>query len=470
MLAVAAVAVVATGAQVIAYRWEQPNIASEYINLFHADRLGSGGGLYMNPGSGTWSFPVYFPGLYALLAPLTWITGPDQIWLERLAALIALLAVCALSAQTALRLCGSRLAAAVSGLGLLGFAPVGYLAAVVRPDVFALLFAAGALAAVTRWEDERDRRALPLAALLCAAMVLTRQVYAPIAAALIVAVLIRDRGAGLRLLVGSAGATIAVLAITELASGGSFSADMKAFTDLFRLSSLTELVESQLWPPNPLYLVGAIGCAAGFAGGGRVRAVHLAWLGGAVCGLAAIKVGSSGNYLLPVMWASAILCGPTLELARARLPRPAFAVGAVALALLLVAPARDAVERSRAFGNTVASLGESQQAAAGRTAAVDGRVLGDRFDLILAAGATPNFEALLIAQMEVTGVRTPAELAEAVRERRFDAIQVSFDLFEAVPTYQGLPFWPPPVVAAARSGYCERWRGGFVWLYEPCAP
>ncbi len=459
---------VAVGVQVVALRWEQPQIASEYINLFHADRLASGEGLYTDPGPGTWSFPVYFPGLYALLAPLTWVTGPDEIWLERLAALIALIGVCLISARTALRISGSRIAATVSGLGLLGFVPVAYLVGVVRPDVFALVFAAGALAAVTRWEDERDGRWLIFAALCCAAMVLTRQVYAPIAAALILAVLLRDPRAGLRTLATSVGATLVVLAITELASGGSFSADIRAFTDLLRLSSLTELIESQLWPPNPLYLVGALGCAAGFRRGILPRGVHLAWLGGAICCLAAVKVGSSGNYLLPLMWASAILCGPALELTRARISKPAFGIASVAVTLLLISPAIDAVERAEAVGDLSASLNQSQEEASERIAAIDGPLLGDRFDLALAAGRHPDFEALLLSQLEVTGVRTPTELARAVRRQRFEGIQVSFDLFEATPSYQGLPYWPPSVVAAARASYCERWQGDFVWLYRPC--
>ena len=468
MLGLAAAAVVAIGVQVVALRWEQPHIASEYINLFHADRLASGEGLYTDPGPGTWSFPVYFPGLYALLAPLTWITGPDQIWLERLAALIALIGVCGLSARTALRLSGSRIAATVSGLGLLGFVPVAHLVGVVRPDVFALVFAAGALAAVTRWEDEREPRWLIYTALFCAAMVLTRQVYAPIAGALILAVLIRDPRAGLRTLATSVGATLAVLALTELASGGSFSADIRAFTDLVRLSSLTELIESQLWPPNPLYLIGALGCAAGFARGMTLRAVHLAWLGGAICCLAAVKVGSSGNYLLPLMWASAILGGPALELARARMSRPAFGIASVAVGLLLISPAHYAIERARAVSDLTASLNRSQDEAAERLAAIDGPVLGDRFDLALAAGRVPDFEALLLSQLELTGVRTPTELARAVHRQRFEGIQASFDLFATTPSYQGLSFWPPSVVAAARAAYCERWQGDFVWLYRPC--
>jgi hypothetical protein len=467
-LAVSAIAVVVTAALAIGYRWEQPYIASEYVNLFHADRLGALDGLYTDPGPGSWSFPVYFPGLYALLAPLTWITGAEQIWLERLAALAALLGVCGLSALTALRLGAGRVAATLSGLALLGFAPVGYIAGVVRPDVFALLFAAAALAVVTRWEDERRRNLLTAAALLCAAMVLTRQVYAPIGLALLIAVAIRDRRAAVYLAAVAGAATVAVLALAELASGGAFSDDMGAFTDLFRLSSLTELLESQLWPPNPLYLLGALACLAGFLGVAKVRAAHLAWLGGAICCLAAVKVGSSGNYLLPLMWASAVLSGPVFELARARLSPPAFAAAAVALALALIPSSIDAIERADELAGTLSGLERSQEEAAKRLEAVEGEVLADRFDLMLAAGRTPDFEALLLAQLEVTGERTPTELAEALRARRFATVQASFDLHAATPEYQGLPYWPPSVVAAARSGYCEVWQGGFVWLYEPC--
>lgn len=465
----AAGAVLVTAALAIGYRWEQPYIASEYVNLVHADRLGSGAGLYTDPGPGTWSFPVYFPGLYALMAPLTWITGADQIWLERLAALLSLLGVCALSARIATRLGARPTAAAVSGIGLLGFAPVGYIAGVVRPDVFALLFAAGALAAVSAWEEERRPATLLLAALLCAAMVLTRQVYAPLGLALLVAVALRDPRAAVRFAGAAAAATLAALALTELLSGGRFSDDIGVFTDLFRWSSLTELLEGELLPPNPLYVVGALGCAAGFATRARVRAAHLTWIAGAVCCLAAVKVGSSGNYLLPLMWASAVLCGPALELAWTRWARPAAAAATVALALALIPSGVDAVERADELAKATSDLGGAQATAAAQLAAVEGEVLADRFDLMLAAGRDPDYEALLLAQLELTGKRTPTELADAVRARRFAAIQASFDLEAPTPEYQGLPFWPPSVTAAARGRYCETWQGGFVWLYEPCA-
>ena len=139
------------------------------------------------------------------------------------------------------------------------------------------------------------------------------------------------------------------------------------------------------------------------------------------------------------------------------------------LAIALVPACVDAVERSRSLHDLTSELGPTQEEAVQRIAGVEGELLADRFDLVLAAGRDPDYEALLMAQLEVTGERTPTELAAAVRDRGFAAIQTSFDLGAPTPEYQGLPFWPPSVVAAAQGRYCEIWQGGFVWLYEPCA-
>ena len=458
-LAVAAAAVIVTGSQLVAYHWELPFIGSEFINVFHAGRLAGGEGLYVDPGVGTWSFPVYFPGMYALLAPLSWIDGEGPIWLQRLAMLAALTGVAALAAVTARRLGAGIALAVASGLALFAFEPVGYLVAVVRPDVLGLLFAAAAVATVTRWEDERRARWIAIAALLCAATILVRQVYAPIPLALAIAVLVRDRGAGFRLLAGTALAAMLGLAITELASGGGFSADQRAFTDLFALSSLAEAAEAQLLPPNVLYVVGAAGCALGLAGSGR-RAAHFAWVGAAVACLAAVKVGSSGNYFLPLMWTSAVLVGPTLASVGRRFGPAALTAGAALTAALLIAPVAGAIDRARSFDDGLAPLEDGYAEAVQRIEASPGEVLGDRFDLLLAAGKEPTFEALLLAQIETTGGDTPDDLVAAVAEGRFALLQSSFDLRGTVPAYQELPFWPDSVVSAARERYCELWAGG----------
>jgi hypothetical protein len=464
----AAILTVLTGLFTVAYRWEQLHVASEFINVFHAAQLADGSALYREVGPEVWSFPVYFPGVYVLLAPLTWITGSDAIWLERLAALAALIGTGWLAAWIAERLGASRPFAILSGLALATFIPVVFVVGVVRPDPFALVAAAGALALVTKWEDEGGARLLVAAAVLCAIVILIRQVYAPIPAALIVAVFLWDRRAAVLMTLGVGGAVVAGLGLTEALSDGNFREDQEAFTQLFNLGSFREVVVSQLIPPNPVYFVAAGVCWVHLVRRRDARAAHLAWLGAGVACLAAVKVGSSGNYFLPLMFASAALLGPGLEEARAALSPLWVRRLWMATAVLLVPGALLAAYRAVEFQISASPLRSEYQAAVERIEESQGRVLGDRFDLLLAADRTPDYEPLLVSQMIDTGEREFPELLDGVRQGRFELIQTSFDLDDDVPGYNGLKFWPQSVADEMKASYCEAWSDDHVWLYEPC--
>jgi hypothetical protein len=465
---VAAAALLVVGLFAVFYRWELLGVASEYINVFHASQLGDGNDLYRELGPDVWSFPVYFPGLYVLMAPLTWVSGGDAVWLERLAALAGLVGVGWLAWWTAGRLGATRAFALLSGLVLATFIPVTFISGVVRPDVFALLMAAGALAAVTRWEDEGGARWLFMAAALCAGVVLTRQVYAPIPAALIVAVFLWDRRAAVAMAVCAGAALAAGLGLAQVLSDGAFRDDQQAFTQFFALGSLREVIVSQLVVPNPAYFVAAAGCWVHFVRRRDARAAHLAWLGAGVSCLAAVKVGSSGNYFLPLMFTSAVLFGPTLQEARSALSPRRIRQLWVVTAILLLPGALFASYTAVSSVVTASDLSSEYESAVDRIETVDGRVLGDRFDLLLAADRTPDFEPLLVSQMIDTGEQSFGPLLEGVRDGRFELIQTSFDLDDDVPGYNGLTFWPQSVADEMKASYCEAWSDDHVWLYEPC--
>jgi hypothetical protein len=466
--ALAAAATIALGGLLVAYRWEL-TVGSEFMNVFHADRLAHGDGLYRAWGHGISSFPVYFPGFYVILAPFTWIAGSTPIWIERLASLFAFIGIAVFAGLTARRLGASALLAVSSGLALFTFIPSPFLIGAVRPDVFAGLFAAGALYALTVWEDERGSSQLVLAGALCAAIVLTRQSYVAVPAALVLAVALRDRRAGIRMALGAATVVIVALALTQVLSSGAFLDDQRAFASDFSLGALADVLKPNLLPfPDPVFAVAVAGFAIGLLSWRRgVRAATLAWLGAAISLLAAVKVGASGNYLLPLMWASCVLLGPTLELLRPAGSR-SVAVASGILALLLLPHAVSVAHRAIRFEDVVAPFEAASSQAVAQMRSARGPVFGDRFDLVEAAGQTPTFEVTLTSQMEVTGKYDPVGLASALRHRRYAMVQSSFDVKAPLGTYQGLPNWPPSIAAAVAGSYCQSWHEANVWLYRPC--
>ena len=476
VLAVAAATAFAYAVLLILFDWEW--FVGESINAHFADRFASGGDLYSDWTQSHLVFPIYPPGVYLAQAPFEAVFGYD-LWPGRLISLSAFAFAAFAAYRIARRLDCTPVEALVSALGSFTFTVVSAsLVVASRPDALAVALAAAALLAATRWEAERERGVLVLAALACVALIATKQNFAGIAVAVLIAVWFRERRAAIAFAAGVAGGCLLVVAVTQLLSDGSFLRNMADFADTgYSTQAFRDVVEGALLPyPNPLLVVGALEAAVALRSPRAARAVHWALAAGVAVVLSAIKLGSAGNYWVLAIFASALLAGPAL----ARLRRPfgpaAAGVAALALALALLPQTVKSVEDTNAIRDDLSALREVNAEAVARISARGGVLFGDRSDLALAAGREPRFDAAPFVLLERSGEWDPGPVARRVRSRDYATIQSSFDLaVDPVPTYQGVPAWPLSVVEAARERYCETWSTEVssatapgIWLYSPC--
>jgi hypothetical protein len=344
-----------------------------------------------------------------------------------------------------------------------------------RPDGLAIAFGAASLMAVSEWEDARRPRALILGALAAIGMIIVKYNFAPLAAASLVAIFLRDRRAAMQFGAIVAFGSILLFSIAQVASSGAFVDNMRDFGgNGYSWAALREVLDNALLPfPNPILAVAAIEAAIGVYVWRAARSATLLWFGSFAVLATAIKIGSALNYWLPVFFASAVLLGPALR--RLRLaggPATAAAV-TVGIALMLLPSTINLVTFAARTPTRLSGLQNANEDAVARITALGGRLLADRNDLAIESGHRPTYDPAF-AVLAASGKWDPRGLASEVRRRHFGAIQSRFDLQSGpIPGHQGIPVWPEAVVQAIRSSYCLAWKSPRVaseaiWIYRPC--
>jgi hypothetical protein len=478
--AVLAVGVAVAGVYAVlalAFGWEL--FIGESTNVSFAHDLAYDGTLYRDWGGVDLLFPIYTPGFYVAAAPLTWIAG-NEPWAGRLVSILAVAAAAFAAGRIARRLGCNAVEAAVSSLAFFSL-PLGALVLyAARPDGLAVGLAAAALLAATIWEDSRDRRALLAAVAASVALVLTRQNFAPIVLAILIAVWMRDRRAGLRFALGVAGSVLLVAAAAELLTAGAFLSNMRDFSDTgYSLAALRDVVKSLTLPyPNPILVVAAVEAALCLRSPRTARAIVWAWPAGVLVLLTAVKLGSSGNYVIALGLASGVLLGAALARLR-RIGGASLAAGvAAALALLLLPQTIDSVQDAPEAPSHFSDRSAVNAEAVRQIEAAGGEVFGDRVDLAPQGGRHPGFDTVNHRLLAERGNWSPSGVAGSIRRRSFGAIQSSTDLLH------GPTDWPPEIQQAVRAAYCPAWSAlldpdaffasqgifshGGIWLYRPC--
>ncbi len=476
VLSIAALGAIAYGALLVFFDWEW--FVGESLNAHFTDRLVDGGDLYADWGGDKLVFPIYPPGVYLAAAPLEAVFGYG-LWPGRLISMAAFAFAAFAAYRIARRLGCDVTEALLSGLGMFTFTVVSASLVVAgRPDALAVALAAAALLAATRWEAERERGALVLAAVACVATIATKQNFAVVAVAIFAAAWFRDRRQAAIFAGGVAAGCLLVFGVAELASDGAFLRNMSDFAKTgYSAQAFRDVVEGALLPyPNPLLAVAALEAGFALRHWRSARAVHWAWLGSLAVVASAVKLGSAGNYWVLTIFASGLLAGPALQRLRLQAGDAAAAAAAAMLALALLPQAVKSIEDTNAIRDDLSALNAVNAEAAARIADRGGSLLGDRSDIALAAGRAPSFDAAPFVLLERSGEWDPEPLARRIRRGRFATIQSSFDLHaDPIPTYQGVPSWPLSMVEAARVAYCESWSTEVssatapgIWIYRPC--
>jgi hypothetical protein len=470
VLAIGALAVLASAVLVLGFKWELQ--LGEGINSYFASNVAHGESLYRDWTSLTPYFPVYPPGYYLAAAPLE-LFGRNALGPGRVVSLVAFLFAGWASWRIAIRLGCERLEAAVSALGFLSIGLTGVLMFTARPDALAIGLFAGALLAITRWEDERDRTTLIVAIVLTAAGGFVKYNFAPLALAIAIAIWIRDRRSAWIYAGASAGLALVAFALTDVATSGAFLSNTRDFSTGYAASALKSVIKGMVLPfPNPLLVVAGIEAVLALLSR-SFRAAHLAWFGGALILLSAVKIGSAANYVAPFAFTSSVLVGPALLRVRLGAGRQVVLGVSVALALLLAPAAYNAAHAVPDLRDRLNTLDTANQDAATRLEAAPGPVFGDRNDLTIAAGKGPSFDNAAMTLLWQAGKWDTRPLIALIQQRRLGMIEAGFDLNATVPTANGTPAWPTDVIAAARSAYCPAPNAspvpnGDVWLYVPC--
>ena len=300
VLLTAAALFVADTARVVAYPY--PMDYGEGPLLEQTLRLGRLEGIYR----ADLSAPPYtvsnYPPLYpTVLSPVGRIWGP-ALWYGRVLSALAMAAAAVFLALILLALTGDRAAALIGGLTLLAFPPVSYWASLYRVDALALALSLGGTWVAVRWTGARV--AVPVAALLLAAAIFTRQSYgiaAPLAAAVWVGRTESWRRA--LALVGLTGVLGAALFEgLELLTRGGFSLNIvTANLNEYRAGSLVQYVtDVGTLMPLSLLAVAAFLLAAPWAGIRSWWLVAPYVVGASISGSTIGKVGSNVNYLIEV--------------------------------------------------------------------------------------------------------------------------------------------------------------------------
>ena len=127
----------------------------EGINLNAAVQLAEGRNIYRSNGPGEFISAPYTPFLYLLLAPLTWVAGPE-LWTGRALSLLSTLAIAALIFWIVRRVTGGLWWAGVfAGALWLSLSPVIVWSSLYKQDMPALALGLGGLALALRSADYR---------------------------------------------------------------------------------------------------------------------------------------------------------------------------------------------------------------------------------------------------------------------------------------------------------------------------
>ena len=469
-----ALAVLFSAFLALAFDWEI--FVGESLNSFFADRLIQEGVLYKDWGQLTPHFPIYPPGFYVLGAPLQ-VLDHSAIWQGRVLSLLGF-ALAAVGAWKIARRFGCTVPEALASSLIFPLVSVtGLLVAVARPDGIGLGLIGCALWAATRWEDTRARNDLLAAAAMVGALVLVKYNFAPVGLGIAVAIFLRDRRAGVVFGAVSAGIVVVALVIAQLASGGAFLSNTSDFSVGYSLNGLSAVLRDLVLPaPSIVIVVAAVEVATALSYRTLPRAAHLAWIGGLLVVVSAVKVGASSNYVAPLALLSSVLIGPALMRLRIGSSVRVAAAGSLALALMLLP---GVIDRLQKLPNTRTSLSEAadvNEEAASRLARAPGMVFGDRNDLMIAAGKGPAFDNLPMTILAQSGAWDTGALVEQIEAGRLGMIQTGFDVTGRAPRgLSGDPTWPPEIIEAVRLSYCETWQasapastGSGLWLYEPC--
>jgi Dolichyl-phosphate-mannose-protein mannosyltransferase len=469
VLAAGALAVAAAGLLTLMFDWEL--YVGESINSYFADQMFSSGELYRDWSSQSPYFPVYPPGFYAMAAPLQ-LLDPDAVWPGRVIACAGFL-LAGLSSWKIARRFGCTPAEALSAaLGFLLISVTGLLVASARPDGIGIGLIGASLWAITRWEDDRAKASLYWAAALSAAFMLVKYNFAPIAAGMVVAIWLRDRRSAAIYTISAAVIVVAGFALAELLTGPAI-ANTRDFGIGYSLSSLSEVLDQIFLPvPNPFIVVALLEVGVAFALREKLRAVHLAWIGAMIVILSAVKIGSSVNYVAPAALASSILVGPALMRLRLAAGKPIAGLVSLGLALMLVPLVQERVRGIPSVRTELQAIDAANQEAVSRLAVAPGEIFGDRNDLSIAAGHGPSFDNAAMTLLAESGEWDTGELVASIEQGELGMIQTGFDVNSPASSDAT---WPPELVAAIRTSYCEVWQttvrsstGSGIWLYEPC--
>lgn len=465
VLVLGLIAAVVYAVHAIDFAWEL--YVGEQQNAFFANTLANDGRLYFDWSEEQLLFPIYPPGFYVAVAPLSAIAGSD-LWAGRLMSLL----FCGLGALaaglTARKLGANRSESLVSAIAFLSLPVSTVLMFNARPDALAIALTGGALLAATSWEETRGR-ALWLAAAACVAIVFTRPNYAPIALAIGVGIFLRDRNAALRFAAYTAGGAIFLLVLATALTDGAFIRNMRDFNSIgYSSANLRGVVDAVTLPfPNPIFAIAAVEVAIALRAWRSAPSAVWAWLASILILLTAVRLGASDNYVIPLAFTSSILFGPALARVRRSVSEGAAGAVAFAVALLMLPSALQAVRQLPSKIDHLAELDATNQAAVRELEAADGSLLGDRLDLSLASGGGLQIDGFNHPQFATFGVWDQEPLAQRIQAQEFALIQTSVDPRASV-------VWTERLTEAMRAAYCPVFGevvvfpGQSIWVSRPC--
>jgi hypothetical protein len=386
--------------------------------LFDAARLGRFQNIYLDPAHEPYHLSVYTP-LYALLTGFLgrWLGNPLAV--GRAISFLSLIAVCAAVTDDLRRRHRWLVAGMAAGL-LLSSSALHPWAALVKPDLLALLLAFAGLLAVER---ARGHAGLTAAAALFALAFWTRQsaLAAPAAAILHLARVSRPRAA-------------ALACLTALLAGVPFLALCWGTDGLFWLHTVT--ANHNAWKLGrvgnffghfALRHVAYVALAAAAAAGAlRRRSVPLpvlylvaSWL----FALAVGKVGSDSNYmiepLLATVWAAAREGGPVLVHRRHSVR--------IGLALVLTAQALSFLPRDVMHYRLARASRPDLEKASAMVAAIQGPILSDDAVLLALNGRPVVYHGFVMTQMAAAGRWDDAPVVDAIQRRAYAALVLQTD-------------------------------------------
>jgi Dolichyl-phosphate-mannose-protein mannosyltransferase len=468
VLVLGLIAAVVYAVHAIGFAWEL--YVGEQQNAFFANTLANDGRLYFDWSQEELLFPIYPPGFYVAVAPLSAIAGSD-LWAGRLMSLV----FCGLGAVaaglTARKLGANRSESLVSSIAFLSLPVSTVLMFNARPDALAIALTGGALLAATSWEETRERRTLWLAAAACVAIVFTRPNFAPIPLAIAVGFFLRDREAALRFAAYTAGGAILLLVIAAALTDGAFIRNTRDFNSIgYSWANLRGVVDSVTLPfPNPIFAIAAVEVAIALRTWRSAPSAVWAWLASVLILLTGVRLGASDNYIFALAFTSSILLGPALARVRRSVGQGGAAAVAFAFALLMLPSAIQALRLLPDKIDHLAELDAANKAAVRELEAGHGPLLGDRLDLALASGGGLQIDGFNHPQFATFGVWDQEPLAARIEAQEFALIQTSVDPQTSL-------VWTQRLTEALRAAYCPVFSetvvfpGQSIWVLRQCDP